>query len=504
MDRHKVILIIRDGWGYRPDGKENAICETPTPVMDRLLHEYPHTLVETCGEAVGLPDGYQGNSEVGHMTIGSGRIIFQSLARINKAIREGEFFRLSPFLEAIENCRRNKTSLHIIGLIQVEGVHSHLDHLFALLDLCKQQNFHDIYVHAITDGRDSPVTDSIKNLGALQKKLDEIGFGRIATISGRFYAMDRDKRWERTRQAYGTIVLGKGEEYTDALAQIKACHAAKEMDEFIVPRRIKGYAGIRQHDSVIFFNFRTDRTRQLTQAIIEAKFEGWERKPLDVTFVAMTQFYSGMNAKVAFEDQSLKNLLGEVVAQAKLRQLRISETEKYAHVTFFLNGQVEQAYDGEERTLIPSPKVQTYDLKPEMSVYEITEKLLDAIRDGKHDLIVTNLVNCDMVGHTGIPEAIRKAVACVDECTGRIIDEGARCGYTVLILADHGNAEDQTAEWRTSHTMNPVPLIIVSADSRLRHCHLKEGKGLRDVAPTVLQLLGIPKPAEMTGESIIE
>ena len=334
MEKRKVMLVIRDGWGFRADKKDNAILDTKTPNTDKLMKNYPNTLLDCSGEAVGLPPGYQGNSEVGHMTIGSGRIIFQSLERINHSIKTGEFFKIKEFLDAIENCKKHKTSLHIMGLVQVEGVHAHIDHLFALLDLCKKQNFHDVNIHVITDGRDAPVTDSLKNVGNLVNKLKELGFGKIATIGGRFYTMDRDKRWERTEQAYNCIIKAQGDEFEDAIQQIKECHVKNEMDEFIVPRKLKGYAGVKENDSFIFFNFRTDRTRQFTQAVVENKFDGWNRKPLKVFYVAMTQFYTPMNAKVAFKDQSLKNLLGEVISNKGLKQLRISETENMPMLHF--------------------------------------------------------------------------------------------------------------------------------------------------------------------------
>ncbi len=507
MDKNmrKVILVIRDGWGHRDDPTDNAIAEAHPPNTERLLAEYPHTLIKTSGEDVGLPAGYQGNSEVGHMTIGSGRIIFQSLERINASIKDKSFFKLREFNDAINNCKRHKTHLHLIGLLQVEGVHSHIDHLFALLDLCRDKEFHDVYIHAITDGRDSPVNDSIKHLTALQDKLEELGFGKIATVSGRYYTMDRDKRWDRTRKAYDCIVLGESDErFEDAIAQVRACHKNKETDEFIAPRKAVWYDGVRLNDSIIFFNFRTDRPRQLTRAIVEEDFEGWSREPKKVFYVGMTQFYSPMRAKVAFKDVKIKNLLGEIVSKHGIKQLRISETEKYAHVTFFFNAQSEEPFKGEERILISSPKVATYDLKPEMSVGEIADRLAGEIALEKYGLIVTNLVNGDMVGHTGIKAAIHKAVLAVDSALGRIVEAGLAHGYTILVFADHGNVEDQTSGWRTSHTTNPVDFIVVSGEEGLKKCALKEGKGLRDIAPTVLRLMGISQPREMTGESIIE
>jgi len=506
----KVILVIRDGWGYNPNLNSNFITSTPTPNTDILMKNYPNTLLNCSGESVGLPAGYQGNSEVGHMTIGSGRIIFQSLERINHAIKTREFFNNKEFLGAIENAKKNKTNLHLIGLIQEEGVHSHLNHLFALIDLCKQQNFKNVKVHAITDGRDAPPTKSLEYIQKLELKLKETGVGEIATVSGRFFTMDRDKRWERTQQAYDCIVEGKSSvKFDSALKTISDSHLKNVTDEFIVPRQKKDYFGIKEKDSIIFFNFRTDRTRQLTQAIVEEKFEGdsfngWVRKPLNVFYVAMTQFYSPMNAKVAFPETSLKNLLGEVVSVAGLKQLRISETEKYAHVTFFFNGQIEQAFANEDRVLIPSPKVATYDLKPEMSAYELSQKLVDEINKNKYDFIVTNLVNCDMVGHTGKEEAIHKAIKAVDDCVGKITEAGLQNGYTLLIFADHGNAEDKSESLSTSHTTNPVPLIIVSPEEKIKKVKLKSGMGLADIAPTVLEIFGIKKPIEMTGLCIID
>lgn len=500
----KVLLVIRDGWGYRESTEDNAIYQAETPNNDRFMEEYPNTLLDASGEAVGLPKGYQGNSEVGHMTIGSGRIIYQSLVRINKAIEDGTFFTIPAFKEAIENCKKRGGTLHIIGLLQTQGVHSHIDHLFALLDLCSSMDFTKVLIHAITDGRDAPVTESKRHIEALQEKMKRLGFGKIATVSGRYYAMDRDQRWERTKKAYDCIVHAKCHgRFTDALDQVKRCHANGETDEFILPRCMEGYRGINKGDSVIFFNFRTDRPRQLTKAMIKEDFSGWNRKPLDIFFVSMTQYYTPMNGRVAFKDLPLKNLLGEVISRQGLRQLRISETEKYAHVTFFFNGQREEPFPGEERIMVNSPKVATYDLKPEMSVYEIKDRLIEQINRDRYGLIVTNLVNCDMVGHTGIPKAIIKAVEAVDDALGQIVEAALENNYHVLVFADHGNAEDQTTEWRTSHTTNPVPFILISKTRELKNASLKSGKGLRDVAPTVLDIMKITQPGEMTGETII-
>ena len=502
---HKVILVIRDGWGHRKEKANNAISQAKTPVTDKLMKEYPNVLIKASGEAVGLPAGYQGNSEVGHTTIGSGRIIYQPMERINAAIKDKSFFKNAAFLKAVTNAKKHNSTLHLIGLFQVEGVHSHLDHLLALLDLCKKEKFYSIRIHVLTDGRDAPVHDSLKHVLTIENKLKELGFGEIVTVSGRYYAMDRDKRWERTRLAYDCFVKGESKiEFADVLNTIKQSHAENVTDEFIIPRKKKGYKGVTENDSIIFFNFRTDRPRQLTQAIVEGQFEGWERKPLKVCYVGMTQFYRPMNALVAFEDISLKNLLGQVVADAGLNQFRISETEKYAHVTFFFNGQRENPFEDEDRLLIYSPKVATYDLKPEMSAYEVTEKLVERINGDKYAFIVVNLANTDMVGHTGNTAAIIKAIETVDECTGKIVEAGLNKNYALLVFADHGNAEDQTERWRTSHTINKVPLILVSGDKTLKQARLREGMGLSDIAPTVLDLMGLKKPKEMTGKSLIE
>ena len=497
-----VVLIIRDGWGYRANKKDNAIAEAKTPCTDKIMKEYPHLLLDASGEAVGLPKGYQGNSEVGHLTIGSGRIILQSFVRINKSISDKTFFKNKTFLGAIENCRKNNSKLHLIGLLQTEAVHSDIAHLFALLDLCKKEKFYDVYIHVITDGRDAPTNASLGKITKLKKKISELGFGEIVTVSGRYYAMDRDKRWGRTKKAYECIIQGKAKEFVDVTKQIKECHAQNETDEFIIPRKLKGYSGVQKKDSIIFYNFRIDRPRQLTQAIVEKDFVGWEREQLNVYFVAMTQFYEPMNAYVAFASISLENLLGEVISKSGLKQLRISETEKYAHVTFFFNGQRENPYKNEERILVPSPKVATYDLKPEMSVYEITERLIKEIEKEQYSFIVVNLVNGDMVGHTGITSACIKAVEAVDECVGMITSQILEKKGVALVFADHGNVEDQSAKRKTSHTTNKVPLILVSEFGK--KIKLKKKGGLQDIAPTALDLLNIKKPKEMTGKSLIK
>lgn len=504
-DTNKVILIIRDGWGYRKETEHNAIAEAQTPVDDLLMKTYPHCYLEASGEAVGLPEGYQGNSEVGHMTIGSGRVIYQSLVRIKKAIEDGSFFRKEAFLGAIKNAKQNNTRLHLIGLLQAEGVHAHIEHLFALLDLCNRENFHNVAIHIITDGRDAPPTKSLDYLQKLQEKIAELGFGEIVTISGRYYAMDRNKVWKRTRQAYECIINGISETkaFDDPTTAIKNSHQNGITDEFIVPQCKNGYSGVEDKDSIIFYNFRTDRPRQFTQAVVEEKFVGWERKPLDVYFSTMTQFYQPMNAHVAFEELKPTHLLGKVMSEHKKRQLRISETEKYAHVTFFFNGQNEEPYEGEERILIQSPDVATYDRSPDMSAPAITERLSSEIKNEKYDLIIVNLVNGDMVGHTGNVPSIIRGVEAVDTALGDIVETGQEHGYTMLVCADHGNAEDQRPKHKTSHTTNIVPCLLIPPQAIDPHTiELRETGTLADLAPTILDLMDIPVPDEMGGTTL--
>ncbi|MCF7845420.1 MAG: 2,3-bisphosphoglycerate-independent phosphoglycerate mutase [Candidatus Pacebacteria bacterium] len=494
----KVILIIRDGWGYRDSDDFNAISKADTPVDDKLMKEYPWTLLKASGRAVGLPDGYQGNSEVGHLTIGSGQIIEQSLVRVNKSIEDGSFFKKEELLGAIENCKENNSSLHIAGLLQKEGVHSHINHLFALLELCKKENFKDVYVHIITDGRDAPVNMGKNYIKELLEKMNSLEVGKVATISGRYYAMDRDKRWERTRKAYETVIQGFSEEKFDSvLEKVEELYNRGETDEFIKPLTSKDYSGVKDGDSFIFYNIRTDRPRQLTQALVEEDFKEWEREIIDVFFVAMTEYYTPMNGRVVFKEKKIDDILGEVLSLNKVRQLRVSETEKYPHVTFFFNGQREEPFKGEDRIIIPSPKVATYDQKPEMSVVEVALETKKQIERNKYQFILINLVNADMVGHTGEEEAIIKAVEAIDKAVGEIIEVGKENNYTILVFADHGNAEDQREEVRTSHTTNPVPLILVS--DKMKNVSLKKGE-LKDIAPMTLALMGLKKPEKMTGE----
>ncbi len=502
ISKNPVILIIRDGWGYSPKHPQNAILSSKTPFTDELMSKWPNTLVEAAGAAVGLENGYQGNSEVGHLTMGSGRVIEQPFIRINRAIQDKSFFEIPEFLQAIENCRANNSALHLMGLLQSEAVHSDMAHLFALLDLCARQNFHNVFIHAILDGRDAPVRNGANYIDSLEKKLKESDFGQIATLSGRFYAMDRDMRWERVRAYYDCIVNAQSENNFESASQAVAeRYNLNETDEFIKPARRAGYAGIKPRDSVIFFNFRTDRTREITRALVEKDFAGWAREPLDIFFVAMTQYYSPMNGRVAFPEKLMANLLGEILSKNNLRQLRISETEKYAHVTFFFNGQREEPFANEDRILINSPKVSTYDMKPEMSAKEIVSAVNEKIAENSYDFIAVNLVNCDMVGHTGNFEAIKKAVETVDQSVGSIVSRAMEYGYNVIITADHGNAEDKSSLVQTSHTTNPVPLILVSPTQKFR---LKNNGGLKDIAPTILDIMSIAKPKDMTGETLIE
>jgi 2,3-bisphosphoglycerate-independent phosphoglycerate mutase len=496
-----VVLLIRDGWGYREQTDLNAPIQGNTKFTDYLMGKYPHTLLGAAGTYVGLLDGYQGNSEVGHMTIGAGKIFFQSLVRINKDINNGTFFENKKIVEAIENCKKNNSILHLCGLLQKEGVHSHIDHCFAILELCKRHNFNNVYIHVITDGRDSPVKNSIKNLRKLLDKIKVLELGEIASISGRYYAMDRDKRWDRTKKAYDVIALGNGNSFKDPIKYLEESYNSNITDEFIIPKKASCYSGINKNDSFIFFNFRSDRPRQITQAIIENDFEGFNRKALDVKFYTMTEYYKSdcNNLNIIYESELPKNTLGEVISENNINQLRISETEKYAHVTFFFNGQNEKPFPLEDRILIPSPKIPTYDLKPEMSVYEIKDRLIEEIDKDIYQFIVVNLVNGDMVGHTGSWEAVLKAVESVDKSVEEIVNKVLEKDGHILIFGDHGNCEDMTEKWRTSHTTNKVPLIFVSNNPNIK---LKDNFGLKDIAPTVLKILDIDKPEEMSGESI--
>ena len=504
-----VALIILDGFGINPRDTGNAIMAANKPNLDKFFASCPNTTIKCSGMDVGLPRGQMGNSEVGHTNIGAGRIVYQELTRITKSIEDGDFFEKAEFLDAINNCKANHTALHLFGLLSDGGVHSHNTHLYALVELAKKHGLKDVFIHCFFDGRDVP-PDSAKGYTAeLEARLKEIGTGRIATIMGRYYAMDRDKRWERVKQAYDAMVLGLGREAEDAVSAVAEAYGRQEYDEFIIPTVItdtgKPVAKIGRNDSVIFFNFRPDRAREITRTFVDPAFDGFERPDgiFPLHFVCLTQYDVTMpNVSFAYKPEALANTFGEYISKLGLKQLRIAETEKYAHVTFFFNGGVEKLYEGEDRALIPSPKVATYDLKPEMSAFEVTEEALERINSKKYDVIVLNYANCDMVGHTGIFDAARTAVETVDKCLGKITEAILAQGGVALITADHGNAEQmldyETGGPFTAHTTNPVPLIVMG----LGDIKLKEGR-LSDLTPTILDILGIPKPAEMTGESLI-
>ncbi|MCI9178012.1 MAG: 2,3-bisphosphoglycerate-independent phosphoglycerate mutase [Clostridia bacterium] len=508
MRRKPMMLMILDGFGNNENEKANAVKLANTPNIDKLMKTWPTTNIYTSGLNVGLPDGQMGNSEVGHTNIGAGRIVYQDLTRITKSIEEGDFFSIKEFSDAIENCKKYHSKLHIMGLLSDGGVHSHIRHLFALLELAKRKDFEEVYVHCFLDGRDTPPASGESYIAKLEEKMKEKGVGKIATISGRFYAMDRDKRWERVVKAYNALVKGEGEKATSAISAIESSYQQEIFDEFVLPTVIyngeEPVATISNHDSVIFFNYRPDRAREITRSLVDSEFDGFETEELELQYVCFTQYDETIpNVEIAFKPEVLKNTYGEYVASKGLTQLRIAETEKYAHVTFFFNGGEEKQYEGEERILIPSPKVETYDLKPEMSAYEVTQKVVDAVEQEKYDTIILNYANPDMVGHTGSLEAAIKAIETVDECVQKVVDAVLSKDGLIIMTADHGNAEQmidyKTGEPHTAHTTNPVPLVLIGAEG----VKLKTGK-LADLAPTMLELMGLSKPEEMTGESLIE
>ena len=508
MNRKPVMLMILDGFGINPNEKGNAVAIANTPNIDKLKKTWPTTIIHTSGLDVGLPEGQMGNSEVGHTNIGAGRIVYQDLTRITKSIQDGNFFSIKEFSDAIDNCKKNNSNLHIMGLLSDGGVHSHIRHLVALLEFAKRKDFENVYVHCFMDGRDTPPTSGEGYIAKLEEKMKEKGVGKIATIEGRFYAMDRDKRWNRVKEAYDAMVNGVGEEATSAVGAIEASYQKEVFDEFVKPTVIRNgdspVATIKDNDSVIFFNFRPDRAREITRTLVDKDFNEFETKKMNLFFVCFTQYDETMpNVKIAFKPETLVNTFGEYISKKGLKQLRIAETEKYAHVTFFFNGGEEKEYEGEDRILVPSPKVETYDLKPEMSALEVTDKVVEAINSGKYDSIILNYANPDMVGHTGSLEAAVKAVETIDGCVGKVVEAIEKQNGVLIITADHGNAEQmidyKTGEPQTAHTTNPVPLILVG----LEGVKLKEGK-LADLAPTMLDIMGLEKPQEMTGESLIE
>lgn len=498
-----LILMILDGFGIAGD-KGNAIKAANKPNIDRLFSSNPVTQIGASGMDVGLPDGQMGNSEVGHTNIGAGRVVYQELTRITKSIQDGDFFQNEALCNAIDNAVKNGTALHIMGLLSDGGVHSHNTHLYGILELAKKKGLEKVYVHAFLDGRDVPPSSGKDYVAACVEEMKKIGVGQIATVMGRYYAMDRDNRWERVVKAYSAMVYGEGVKCADPVEAVAASYAEGVTDEFVVPTVIDGAAPIGANDSMIFYNFRPDRAREITRTFVDPDFSGFERKKgfFPLTYVCMTQYDSTMpNVQVAFKPQSLDNTFGEYISNKGLTQLRIAETEKYAHVTFFFNGGVENTYENEDRILVASPKVATYDLQPEMSAYEVADKCAEAIKSGKYDVIILNFANCDMVGHTGVFDAAVKAVEAVDACVGKVTDAIAEMGGVSLITADHGNAdkmfEDDGSPF-TAHTTNPVPFCVIGYP-----CQLREGGKLADIAPTMLQILGLEQPEEMTGKSLI-
>lgn len=508
MDKKLYMLMILDGWGLSSSVKGNAELNADIPNMNRFLSIYPHTTISASGINVGLPGAQMGNSEVGHLNMGAGRVIYQEFTRINKEIETGTFFSNKEFLEAIQNVKDKKTKLHLMGLLSNGGVHSHIDHIKALIKLASDNGLNDVYVHCFLDGRDVPPTSAREYIVELERYMVEIGAGRIATISGRYYAMDRDKRWERINLAYNALVKGEGEIASSAIEAVENSYNNNKTDEFVLPTVIlrsgQPIAKIEEDDSVIFFNFRPDRAREITRSIVDFDFSGFEREYFKTFFVCMTLYdITIINVKAAYIPELYRNTLGEYLSKLGMKQLRIAETEKYAHITFFFNGGIETPYEGEDRILIPSPKVPTYDMQPEMSAFKVTDEVIKNIREQKYDVIILNYANPDMVGHTGILEAGIKAVETVDECMGRVVDEVLKVQGTVIITADHGNVEEMiditTGEPQTAHTSNLVPFILIGqGDVKLR----KNGI-LADIAPTMLSMMSLPIPEEMTGRSII-
>ena len=492
-----------DGFGLGPKYPGNAVENTPKPHLENIFKECPGCRLSASGLDVGLPEGQMGNSEVGHTNIGAGRVVFQDLPHISRDIDSGEFFKNPAYLEAMEHCREWGTALHLMGLLSDGGVHSHITHLFALVKMAKEQGLEKVYVHCFLDGRDVPPSSGKSYVEQLQAKLDELGTGRIATVMGRYYAMDRDKRWDRVQRAYDAIALGEGIFEEDPAAAVQKSYDSGVTDEFMEPVVCAKGDQVQDNDSIIFYNFRPDRAREITRCFVDEDFQDVERKKgfVPVDFVCTTEYDATMpNVTVAYPRQKLENIFGEYISKLGLTQLRIAETEKYAHVTFFFNGGVETVFPGEDRVLIASPKVATYDLQPEMSAYQVTEEAVKRIESGAYDVIILNFANCDMVGHTGVYEAACRAVTAVDECVGRVVEATSRMGGVSLITADHGNAErmaDEDGEPFTAHTTNLVPFYIVGASVRLR-----DGR-LADIAPTMLDLMGLEKPKEMDGETLI-
>ena len=505
MSKTPTTLIIMDGFGLRKETMGNAIANARTPNLNKLFAENPGCQLEASGLAVGLPEGQMGNSEVGHTNIGAGRVVFQDLPRISKAITDGDFFQNEAYAAAMDACKEKGSALHLMGLLSDGGVHSHITHLYALLEMAKKRGLSRVFVHCFLDGRDVPPASGRDYVAALAAKCAELGVGTIATVMGRYYAMDRDKRWDRVQKAFDAIANGEGEKAADPVAAVQKSYDAGVTDEFVVPVVCAGDAQVSEGDSIIFFNFRPDRAREITRCFVDPDFTDVERKRgfQKVQFVCTTEYDATMpNVTIAFPHHELRNTFGEYISDLGLTQLRIAETEKYAHVTFFFNGGVEKVFPGEDRALIPSPKVPTYDLKPSMSAVEVTDEAVKRIESGAYDVVILNFANCDMVGHTGVYEAARLAVETVDECVARVVEATTKMGGVALITADHGNAErmleDDGVTPYTAHTTNPVPFYIVGANVKLRNGRLA------DIAPTMLDLMGLKKPEEMDGETLIE
>ena len=510
MSKKPTVLMILDGYGLRDKTEGNAVALANTPVMDKLMAECPFVKGNASGLAVGLPDGQMGNSEVGHMNMGAGRIIYQELTKITKSIEDGDFFENKALLAACENVKKNDSALHLMGLVSDGGVHSHITHIYGILELAKRQGIEKVYVHCFLDGRDTPPASGKEYVEQLEEKMKEIGVGEVASVSGRYYAMDRDNRWDRVEKAYKALVAGEGNTAESATAGIQASYDEDVTDEFVVPFVVTkdgaAKATVKENDSVVFFNFRPDRARELTRTFCDDSFDGFDRgERVKTTFVCFTEYDATIeNKMVAFVKESITNTFGQFLADNGLKQARIAETEKYAHVTFFFNGGVEQPNEGEDRILVKSPKVATYDLKPEMSAYEVCDRLCEAIRSEKYDVIIINFANPDMVGHTGVEAAAIKAIEVVDECVGKAVEALKEVDGQMFICADHGNAEQlkdyETGEPFTAHTTNPVPFILVNADPKYT---LREGGCLADIVPTLLELMGMEQPAEMTGKSLL-
>ena len=504
MAKKPVALIIMDGYGYNPDSYGNAIMAAKKPNLDKYM-QGPNTIIGASGLDVGLPDGQMGNSEVGHTNIGAGRIVYQQLVKITKSIQDGDFFENPALVHSMENAKKNNSALHIMGLLSPGGVHSHMTHIFGLVEMAKKFGLEKVYVHAFLDGRDVPPSSAAEYMEETVKELDKIGAGKIGVISGRFYAMDRDNAWDRVEKAYAALVYGEGVQEDDPVQAIKNSYANGVTDEFMLPTVVAKGAEIKANDSVIFANFRPDRARQITRAFVDPEFKGFERKNgfFPVHFVCMAQYDATMpNVEVAFPPEELTMTLGEYLSKCGKTQLRIAETQKYAHVTFFFNGGEEKQFEGEDRILIKSPDVETFDMKPEMSAYEVCDAVCKAIDEDKYDVIILNYANCDMVGHTGVFDAAVQAVEAVDECVGRMVEKILAKGGAALITADHGNADkmmEPDGSPFTAHTTNPVPLMVVGAGD----VKLAEGGVLADLAPTMLKLLELPQPAEMTGKCLI-